>query len=104
MATYSTTCRFCGAHFDASRSDTRFCSASHRAQSSQRDARTRRVAETQSLLQEQTSAVIARSAALAAGDDVAARAADQALAAISERAEALFTPTPRTRSRARRAA
>jgi hypothetical protein len=104
MAVYQTACSYCGLHFESRRRDHRFCSKSCAAQSSQRNARARRLAETQTLLQEQTAAVIARSAALAAGDDVAARTADQALAAISERAEALFTPKPRTRSRVQRVA
>jgi hypothetical protein len=104
MAAYQTTCSYCCLRFEARRRDHRFCSKSCSAQSSQRDARARRLAETKSLLQEQSAAVIARSAALAAGNDEAARAADRALSAIGERAEALFTLKPRTRTRARVAA
>jgi hypothetical protein len=104
MATYSRTCRFCGVHFLSGRIDTRFCSAAHRAQSSQRDALSRRLDETRTLLQEQADAAVSRIEALAIGDLAAAHAADRAMTAIQERAAALFTQRPRTASRAQVAA
>lgn len=95
MATFITTCALCGAHYEAQRSTSRYCSNAHRAEAGRAATLDALRAAASRLLLDQTVAILDRGIAIANGDIELLRSADRRLVEIDERTTALFEPRGR---------